>query len=116
MYMLVYYLVLKPLNILTFEKYGGGPLYEDAEMVPRLPSFFRVRLCMYVCMNVCIYLFIYLFVYSPTEFRRIADSSIFIYVYKNVRMYVCMYVMLVFMYGTYVFYHFVDTCTMYVPK
>ena len=40
MYMLVYYLVLKPLNILTFEKYGGGPLYEDAEMVPRLPSFF----------------------------------------------------------------------------
>ena len=48
MYMLVYYLVLKPLNILTFEKYGGGPLYEDAEMVPRLPSFFRVRLCMYV--------------------------------------------------------------------
>ena len=108
MYMLVYYLVLKPLNIITFEKYGGGPLYEDAEMVPRLPSFFRVRLCMY-----CMYLLIYLFIYLYTE-RHIADSSIFIYVYKNVRMYVCMYVC---MYVVLVFmYHFVDTCTMYVPK
>ena len=53
-------------------------------------------------MYVFTYSFIYLFIYSPTEFRRIADSSIFIYVYKNVRMYVCMYVCSVGIYVRYV--------------
>eukprot|EP01036_Dinobryon_divergens_P026200 gene26200-34821_t len=50
-YILVYYLVLRPLNILTFEQSGAGPVYEDAELVPRFSFYFRPLLYAFIVVD-----------------------------------------------------------------